>query len=182
MADSIGELIERIVEIASGLGFLLPFAIVLILRMFSGKSKSPDEHQAPRQSQQRPQQQPVTRAEPKPEGQGDAIPIPGFPFAPPAWMQMDQPTAEQPAEKAKPAQWRDKVQPASQWGHSFDRNDDREDEALKWGSAFDYEDGEPVRWGSAFDFEDPKTKYGFQKATWGGTFPKKSTEPVIHLG
>ncbi len=195
MSDAINEIIERISAIISGLGFLLPFAIVLILRMFSGKSKSPEQGQGQGQPPQ-----------PRPKPVGETIP--GFPFAPPAWMEMGHPTARQqpesqppawrepvqpspwrePAhppnwrEPVQPSPWREPVQPANQWGHAFDRNDDRLDDALKWGSAFDYEDGEPVRWGSAFDAEYGQTKYGFEKATWGNTFPKKSSEPIVHFG
>ena len=100
---------------------------------------------------------------------------------------MMQPQAEQRAEEARPSQWREPARPASQWGHTFDRNDDREGEGLQWGSAFDYEDGEPVRWGSTFDSDQgkthwEKTKYGFEKAEWGKTFPKKDSEPVVHFG
>ncbi len=191
MSEAITEIIERIVAIASGLGFLLPFAIVLILRMFSGKSNSPEQQQQPRAPQQQPRPQPRTAARPESSpqqpAQGESIPIPGFPFAPPAWMEMMQPKTEEPAAEARPSQWREPARPESQWGHTFDRNDDREEEGLQWGSAFDYEDGEPLRWGSTFDSDQgktrwEKTKYGFEKAEWGKTFPKKDSEPVVHFG
>jgi hypothetical protein len=71
---------------------------------------------------------------------------------------------------------------ASDWGHAYDQPFDADDQVLRWGSAFENDaEGEPIRWTSTFD-EGQQNVYGWKGATWGGTFPPRDSEPVIHVG
>lgn len=191
MTEGLIETIERIIEFLVGLGFVVPLVIFLLVRLLSGKL-SPEQQQQQRQEQEQRQRQREEQWQGQPVDPQEApttSPIPGFPFGGPAWMEMNQPMVEPvpapaPVQPAPPSQWgrafeRDITPQPSEWGTGFDRPDDEEDETLRWGSAFESDaQGEPIRWTSTFD-DQAKNTYGFEGATWGGTFPPRSSEPVI---
>lgn len=172
MPDNLSDLIQRAIDAIQGLGIFLPIAIFVIANLFSSKDKDKKKQaSSPQSAPTQAAPKPVRHTPPDPASPG---PVVSFPFGPPAWMEMT-PTAAQPATATRrPAQ-------QSQWGHTFDKQDSEKD-VLKWGSAFEDDEGEPLRWESAFEADRSKNTYGFEKATYGETFPKKSSDPVVHFG
>jgi len=190
MSNDLMDQIERLIEWVTGLGFLLPVAVFVIAQLFN-RDKT-------RSGQDTPKTDP-TRTEPSrtsPPPATEPAPMPGMPWGLPTWMGMDQPPASpapQPAPPSAPtSQWghnfdREVVASewgqASDWGHGYDQLSEAEDEQLRWGSAFENDaEGEPIRWTSAFDEEKQENVYGWEGTKWGGTFPPRSSDPVIHVG
>lgn len=167
------DVIERIVGIVSGLGFVLPIAIFALVNLFSRKNKGqPAQDQRPRRtSTQSPQPQ---RRLPGPTMQ----PMPSFPNGPVTWLEPAVPVSELPAPRPE----------RSGWGSTFGGNDaEKRDHALQWGSAFDDNDIEKrdhgLQWGSAFDRQQGRSKWGWDEAEWGSGFAKKKdSEPRITIG
>ena len=183
MSSDLTDQLARIIEWISGLGFALPFAIFLIVQLLTrGKSeeKRTDEQ--------------ATRPADVPD-QPQRAPLPDMPFGLPTWLGMDQPApspSPQPAPPAQSSQWghsfdrqvpNDTWSGAGTWGHGYDRPSAEEDDVLRWGSAFETDaEGEPIRWSSAFDEPGWENVYGWEPTRWGGTFPPRDSEPVIHVG
>ncbi len=183
MSNDITDQLTRIIEWISGLGFALPFAIFLIFQLFNRGKKDA------RTDERRPEPAPAQQTPPAPE------PIPEMPFGLPAWLGLDQPApapAPAPSMPASDSQWGhnfDRQAPidnwgdSEDWGHGYDQLSEAEDDVLRWGSAFETDaEGEPVRWTSAFDEPGQRNVYGWKPAVWGGTFPPRDSEPVIHVG
>lgn len=175
MPDNLTDLIQRAIDAIQGLGIFLPIAIFVIANIFSGKDKDKKKQEAPKPqpAPTRAAPKPVRHAPPDPASPG---PVVSFPFGPPAWMEMMAPESQ--STQTAPTR---RQEPQSQWGHTFEKQDSEKD-VLKWGSVFEDDEGEPLRWESAFESERGKNTYGFEKATYGQTFPKKSTEPVVNFG
>lgn len=176
MGFDMQDIIERILGILSGLGFIVPIAIFMLVNLFSRKSKAQPAEQ-PR-SQRTTTQSPRPRRTARPTMQ----PMPSFPNGPATWMEMGSPppTPSPPRPASTPAR--------TNWGSAFDNNDaEKRDHALQWGSAFDGNDAEKrdhgLQWGSAFDHERGRTKWGWDDAEWGSGFAKKKdSEPRITIG
>jgi hypothetical protein len=164
MSNDVMDQVARIIEWVTGLGFLLPFAIFLVVQLFNrGKAE---------QTADRRTKLPMpTDAAGSPAPQ----PAPGMPFGEPSWQPREAPN---PPATSRPAGTSDHAQ-GSQWGQTFDR---RDDEGLVWRSIFEDESGERLRWQSAFDAEAQQNVYGWEGTTWGSTFPPRSSEPVVYVG
>lgn len=192
MPDNFMDQIERIIEWVTGLGFLLPVAVFVLVQLFN-RDKADSEEGAPTPERKGPG--PTTSPAPT---TGDPVPAPPMPWGLPTWMGMEGP-ATSPAPQPAPSM---PQAPTSQWGHNFDREEfasdwgqasdwghgydhafDKDDQILRWGSAFENDaEGEPIRWTSVFDEEAQQNVYGWEGSTWGGTFSPRSSEPVIHVG
>lgn len=169
------DIIERIVGIVSGLGFIVPILIFALVNLFSRKSKAQPT------GEQRSQPT-TTQSAPPRTARPTMQPMPSFPNGPATWMDMGAPPPTPPVRQPAPPRER------SNWGSTFDDNDAaHDDRALKWGSAFDDNDAEKrdhaLQWGSAFDHERGRTKWGWDEAEWGAGFAKKKdTAPRITIG
>lgn len=184
MSNDLTDQLTRIIEWISGLGFALPFAIFLLFQLFSrGKKDAASGERAERP----PQPNPVEQTAPEP--------VPEMPFGLPAWLGLDQPVPAPTSEPSVPAsdsQWGHNFDrqattnnwgDSEDWGHGYDQLSEAEDDVLRWGSAFESDaEGEPIRWTSAFDEPGQRNVYGWKSATWGGTFPPRDSEPVVHYG
>ncbi len=168
-------IIERIVDIVSGFGFVVPMVIFMLVNLFSRKNKAPpagEQRSRPTSTQSTP------RRTPRPTMQ----PMPSFPNGPATWMEMGPPppAPSPPRPASTPAR--------SNWGSAFDDNDaEKRDHALEWGSAFDDNDAEKrdhaLQWGSAFDHERERTQWGWDETEWGSGFAKKKdSAPRITIG
>lgn len=165
-------IVEWVLAVIGGLGFLLPIAIFVLASLFGrlNKFRPGGERPVQRQLTNRP---PAERRAPWPTMQ----PMPSFPNGPVTWI---EPAAPAPPPATPTAR--------SGWGSTFDANDAaRDDRALQWGSAFDDNDAEKrdhaLQWGSAFDRERERTKWGWDDAEWGSGFArKKDSEPRITIG
>ncbi len=170
------DIIERILDIASGLGFFLPIAVIILANLFSRKNKTQPAEQ------QHPQRTTTQSSRPQRTPRPTMQPMPSFPNGPATWMEMGPPppAPSPPRPASTPAR--------SNWGSAFDDNDaEKRDHALQWGSAFDDNDAEKrdhgLQWGSAFDHERGRTKWGWDETEWGSGFTKKKdSEPRITIG
>jgi hypothetical protein len=194
MPNDLLDQVQRIVEWVTGLGFLLPVAVFVLVQLFNRDKAetTPDDSTTKRTGSGPSTTAPTSSAPPT----GQPVPAPGMPWGLPTWMGMEGPVtspAPQPASTSAPtSQWghnfdREEVADgwgqASDWGHGYDQASDADDQVLRWGSAFENDaEGEPIRWTSTFDEEGQQNVYGWEGATWGGTFPPRSSEPVIHVG
>jgi hypothetical protein len=161
LSDTIQEIIEWIVRVVSGLGFFLPIAIIAIVNLVNRnkrkKSTTPDRQQQRGSTQPKPSQRPAPEAMP-------------FPLDPTMWMDLEP---AQPAPQS-PRSGRDDAYR-------------REDDTLRWGSAFAANDREKAdsafKWGSVFDDQRERTKWGWDAAEWVGDYgPKRDSEPKITVG
>jgi len=191
MSNDLVDQAQRIIEWLTGLGFLLPVAIFVLVQLFN-RDKPGDEQE--KGTTERPSPAPSESASRPTTGETKQVPG-SMPWGLPTWMGMEG-LATSPAPTPAPPG------PTSQWGHTFDREEatdgwdqstdwgdeythdsDADDQVLRWGSAFENDaEGEPIRWTSTFDEEGERTEYGWEGATWGGTFPPRSSDPVIHVG
>jgi hypothetical protein len=168
---SVQDIIERIIALVSGLGFVLPIAIFALVNLFSRRNKAQPER--PQDRGRRAPTPSPSRREPRPTMQ----PMPSFPNGPVTWAGPVAPTPEPAPPRSR-----------SGWGSTFDANDaSRDDRALQWGSAFDDNDAEKrdhaLQWGSAFESERERTKWGWDEQEWGSGFgPKRDSEPRITVG
>jgi hypothetical protein len=164
LSDTIQDIIEWVIRVVSGLGIFLPLAIFAIVNLVNRGRKKESSTQG-----RQPHPQPTrsgtssTPQRPAPE----AMP---FPLDPTMWMDLEP------------------AQPEPRSARS-DRDDAyrREDDTLRWGSAFAANDREKAesafKWGSVFDEERERTKWGWDAAEWSGDFaPKRDSEPKITVG
>jgi len=172
------DIIERILDIASGLGFFLPIAVIILANLFSRKNKTQPAEQ------QHPQRTTTQSSRPQRTPRPTMQPMPSFPNGPATWMDMGPPRPAPTPPVRQPTAPRER----SNWGSTFDANDAaHDDRALRWGSAFEDNDAEKrdhaLQWGSAFDQERGRTKWGWDDAEWGAGFAKKKdSEPRITIG
>jgi len=163
-------IVEWVLALIGGLGFLLPIVIFVLASLFGRLNTS-------RTVEDRPARPQPSRPE-RPAPWTTMQPMPPFPNGPVTWS---GPVAPAPKRPAAP-------KTRSAWGSTFEANDAaRDDRALQWGSAFDDNDAEKrdhaLQWGSAFDHERERTKWGWDDAEWGSGFAtKKDSEPRITVG